>query len=38
VLWIGDDRKKATLSALYAALGQSGCARLGSVAMDRWNP
>jgi len=38
VLWVGDDRKKATLSAFYTELGAAGCARLESVAMDMWNP
>jgi transposase len=38
VLWIGDDRKKSTLSACYTALGAPGCARLESVAMDMWVP
>ena len=38
VLWIGDSRKKSTLSAFYAELGPEGCARLESVAMDMWAP
>ena len=38
VLWIGDERKKQTLSAFYADLGPRGCARLESVAMDMWAP
>ena len=38
VLWVGDDRRKATLSAFYAGLGEQGCAQLESVAMDMWNP
>jgi transposase len=38
VLWIGDERKKQTLSAFYAELGPRGCARLESVAMDMWAP
>src|SRR5207344_975676 len=38
VLWVGDDRKKATLSAFYIELGEQGCARLESVAMDMWIP
>ncbi len=38
VLWIGDERRKQTLSAFYAELGPRGCARLESVAMDMWAP
>ena len=38
VLWIGEDRKKQTLGAFYAELGEEGCARLESVAMDMWAP
>jgi transposase len=38
VLWIGDDRKKQTLSVFYAALGEPGCAALESIAMDMWGP
>jgi len=28
VLWVGEDRKKQTLGAFYAELGEEGCARL----------
>jgi len=38
VLWVGDNRKKQTLSAFYGALGLEGCERLESVAMDMWAP
>jgi transposase len=38
VLWIGDDRRKQTLSAFYTELGVEGCNRLESVAMDMWAP
>jgi transposase len=38
VLWIGDERKKQTLSAFYEELGPECCARLESVAMDMWAP
>ena len=38
VLWIGDERRKQTLSAFYAELGPRGCAGLESVAMDMWAP
>jgi len=38
VLWIGEDRKKQTLGTFYAELGEKGCARLESVAMDMWAP
>ncbi len=38
VLWIGDERKKQTLSVFYAELGPRGCARLESIAMDMWAP
>jgi transposase len=38
VLWIGDDRRKTTLSAFYTELGVEGCDRLESVAMDMWAP
>ncbi len=38
VLWIGDHRKKQTLAAFYAELGEAGCAGLESIAMDMWAP
>ena len=38
VLWVGDDRKKETLAAFYSELGEEGCARLESIAMDMWAP
>ena len=38
VLWIGDDRRKQTLSVFYAELGVEGCEGLESVAMDMWAP
>jgi len=38
VLWVGDNRKKQTLTAFYAELGRRGCARLEFVAMDMWAP
>jgi transposase len=38
VLWVGDDRRKQTLSVFYAELGVEGCERLELVAMDMWAP
>jgi transposase len=38
VLWVGDNRRKQTLSVFYAELGVEGCERLESVAMDMWAP
>jgi len=38
VLWIADDRKKETLAGFYAELGEEGCARLETIAMDMWAP
>jgi transposase len=38
VLWIGDDRKKQTLAAFYAELGEEGCAGLEWIAMDMGAP
>jgi transposase len=38
VLYIGEDRKKQTLGAFYAELGEKGCARLDSIAIDMWAP
>ncbi len=38
VLWVGDERKRQTLSAFYEELGPEGCARLESVALDMWVP
>jgi len=38
VLWIGDDRRKETLSAFYTELGEEGRAELESIAMDMWGP
>jgi len=38
VLWVGDERKRQTLSAFYEELGPEGCVRLESVALDMWAP
>jgi transposase len=38
VLWIGDERRKQTLSAFYTELGANGCQGLESIAMDMWAP
>ena len=36
VLYIADDRREASLTAFYAGLGPTGCARLEVIAMDMW--
>lgn len=38
VLYVGDDRKQATLDAFFEDLGEGGCAELEAVAMDMWVP
>ncbi len=34
VVYVGDDRKSETLDAFYGELGQEGCAKIETVAMD----
>lgn len=36
VVYVGDGRKTETLDAFYEELGQQGCAKLETVAMDMW--
>jgi transposase len=38
VLHVGDDRKQETLDAFFEDLGEAGCRKLESVAMDMWGP
>ena len=38
VVYVADDRKQETLDAFYEGLGEEGCSRLETVAMDMWAP
>jgi len=38
VLFVGDDRKQATLDGFFEDLGEAGCAGLEAIAMDMWAP
>ena len=38
VVYVADDRKQETLDAFYEGLGEAGCSRLKTVAMDMWAP